>query len=171
MIGFKTERILKLDAFGPVAEMAKKQGAPLNVKFIVLFRDPRAVYNSAMKFPSWALSNVDFICKALDLKLNTLPSLMSAVGKENVLPLVFEHWAADLPRTLQKLQQFLKMDSMPEAWKKHATNDNSIGAWQKKLDAYTVQQIQTHPSCKHHMKEMNYPEGQQLSYSNTKQDF
>ncbi len=170
-VAFKTTRLLNLGVFHKVAKVAREEGKPLDTKFVVLFRDPRAVYSSATKSQGWAYSSVEFVCQALDLQLKTLPRLFAAVGRDNVLPMVFEHWAADLPRTLAELQQFLDLDAMPEDWKKHATDAGPIRDWQTKLGSAEVNEIQTNPACKRYMKKMNYTEGHRTSYANVRREF
>ena len=151
--------------------MAKQKGSKLQTKYVVMFRDPRSTYASAMKFPTWAVSSVDYVCEALNLQLKTLPSLISAAGKENVLPVIFEDWAADVPKFVLKLQQFLGIGEMPAEWKSHKTTPKSVWEWQQKLADYDIQKIQNNQACKDYMTQMNYPNGKPDSYAGVKREF
>ena len=94
-----------------------------------------------------------------------------AVGKENVLPVIFEDWAADVPKFVLKLQQFLGIGEMPAEWKSHKTTPKSVWEWQQKLADYDIQKIQNNQACKDYMTQMNYPNGKPDSYAGVKREF
>lgn len=158
-VGMKTIRLLHLDAVRPVLDLDKKESHDsLPIKSVLLLRDPRGLWNSAKKkrFKAGKV-DIDFVCRSLNLLLTTLPEFTAAVGRANVLPLVYEHWAADLPRATRRLAEFLGLERFPYRWRAHETMNTSVLSWQEELRESEIQALEGHAACKSYMKAMKYP--------------
>jgi len=162
IISFKTTRIVDLSKFSTLSEDQIARS-----KFIVLFRDPRAVWASLAPFTGWAVRNIHYVCKASELKQRTFKDMVAAVGSERVMPIVFEHWARD-PHFAEKLAAFIGLESVPEAWKTYEPHASSVTKWASQGEyARDYKQIVANPACKSYMDAMGYP----TDYVNNADDY
>ena len=96
----KTTRVLNLTRLAAALPAALLR----ETRYVLLLRDPRAVWNSVRGFTHWAIARPDFVCDALALQLETAPKL-AAVAALKVL--FYEIWTNDFPESLCDLARWL----------------------------------------------------------------
>lgn len=135
-----------------------------NVKFVVLLRDPRGVWQSLMKFPGWAIHSIPLVCSMLYMQLQTLPNLREAVGSNNILIEVLEKWSANVTAFVQRLAAFSRHEPSQQALEKAARaqadhGPDGAGKWHGLVSAHDIHSIESNPKCAAYMDVMGYKNG------------
>lgn len=161
-VAFKTTRILDGEAIRKVNEVVAAallqglKGAPpsgLDVRYLMLLRDPRGVYASFKKFPSWPTDDLKYVCGALRRQHAAVGEASPAVPMK---VLVFERWAADLQPSLKSVAAFAGVD-IPTSWQQQVEKIDPITNWARELSTEEIAEVESNKDCRAYMDAMQYP--------------
>jgi hypothetical protein len=135
-----------------------------NVKYVLLLRDPRGVWESVMKYPGWAIHSIPLVCNMLYMQLQTLPNLREAVGSSNILIEILEKWSLNATAFVQRLAAFSGQEPSQEALEQAAKaqaqhGPDGAGKWYDRVSAHDIQLIESDPKCSAYMDSMGYKKG------------
>lgn len=154
-VAIKTTRVLDLATVSRSLPLSTLH----ETRFILLLRDPRAVWASLRVFKSWAIRSIPFVCGALYKQLATAPAL---AAKAPVLSLFYEVWSQSPKAMLCALARYAGFAALPTAWRgtTREIHSRSLGAWTRKVPAAELAELEADRTCQAYMDSAGY----RLSY-------
>jgi len=151
----KTTRIVNLRLLADELAPEQVQGT----RFVVLVRDPRAVWASFKPFPKWAINSIPLVCKLLAESLLTVPALADAAS-DHLEVALYEEWTRDLARFAEKMGAFLGLDSTEMVrLGRERQRDPVTPKWVSVLTDKEVSQIEDDRFCRVYMDRVGYKPG------------
>jgi hypothetical protein len=154
-IVIKTTRIVNLQLMAEELSQQQLEGA----RFLLLVRDPRAVWASVKPWKGWAVRSVPIVCKLLAESLLTLPALASAApGRVEVA--AYEQWSSDMEGWAKRLGVFLNLSSSGmEDLARRKQRPPAAPKWLSSLTPKEVTEIEKDRHCKAYMSRAGYKLG------------
>lgn len=151
----KTTRIVNLTLLAETLSTEQKQGS----KFLIMVRDPRAVWASFKHFHTWAVHSIPLVCKLLAETLLTAPALAQA-APGHVEFAIYEMWSEDLMMWSKDLADLIGQDGHHMAAFAQ-TNQQSANApkWITDLTDDEVSRVESDPNCAAYMERVGYQRG------------
>jgi len=153
----KTTRIVNLRLLAEELSPEQIRGS----KFVVLVRDPRAVWASFKPFPKWAIHEMPLVCKLLAESLLTIPALAD-VASDHLEVALYEEWTKDLARFAEQMGFFLGLDSTEMVrFAREKQREPVTPKWVGELTDKEVSQIENDPYCRAYMDRVGYKPGKE----------
>lgn len=141
-------------------------------RFIVLLRDPRAVWSSTKPWTTWAIHSIPLCCELLALQALSLPDLVAGVGKERVMVAVYEYWTVDIVEFSTSLSEFLGEQTnkfLTKAKKGQRPLEQLMPPpWVSKLTPEEILQVEGDPNCATYMSRIGYKSNSSSDYTELK---
>jgi len=153
----KTTRIVNLRLMAEELSREQLQGA----KFVVLVRDPRAIWASFKPWKGWAIHSIPLVCRLLAESLLTVPALADAApGRVEVV--MYEEWSKDLALFAEQMGAFLGLDSAGMVrFGRERQRELGAPSWVSSLTAREVSYIERDPFCRAYMDRAGYRPGRE----------
>jgi hypothetical protein len=151
----KTTRIVNLGLLAEELSPEQLQGA----KFVVLVRDPRAIWASFKPFAGWAIHSIPLVCRLLAESLLTVPALADAApGRVEVV--MYEEWSKDLARFAEQMGSFFGLDSAGMVrFGREKQREPGAPGWVSSLSAREISYIERDRFCRAYMDRVGYKPG------------
>jgi len=151
----KTTRIANLKLLAE--ELSQEQVD--STRFVVLVRDPRAVWASTKPFTGWATHHIPLVCGLLAESLLTLPALGSAApGRVEVA--VYEEWSRDVAGWAERMGAFFGLDSTEMVrLGRERQREPAQPEWVDSLTDAELSQIEQDRFCRAYMARVGYRPG------------
>lgn len=151
----KTTRIANLQLLAE--ELSPEQVG--STKFVVLVRDPRAVWASFKPFKDWAIHHIPLVCRLLAESLLTIPALADAASG-NVEVAVYEEWSKDLAGWAEQMGGFFGLNSteMVRVGREKQRKPSKL-EWVGNLTDTELSQIEQDRFCRAYMARVGYRTG------------
>ena len=152
-VAVKTTRVLDL------ATVAQLPPATLQAtRFILLMRDPRAVWHSMSEFRGrWAVANIKFTCEALAMQLRSAP-ILARVAPVRIL--WYEHWALAPSTALRELAEWANLLRLPTAWNQSKPEKGKslrgLSKWARAVPKEEITELEANPYCAWFMRRAGY---------------
>lgn len=150
-VAVKTTRVLDLS----VVASALAGEHLRSTRFVLLLRDPRAVWASLRSFRGWAIRSPSFVCGALEMQRRTAPALAAVAP---LLVLHYEWWAARPREALCLLARWAGFERLPTAWARGGAqiHARSLSAWHDRLPKGEVLALENDRRCARFMAKAGY---------------
>ena len=151
-LAIKTTRILNLTSVAVGLSAASLRTS----RFVLLLRDPRAVWASLREFKPLAIRSIPFVCTAPPMQLSTAPAL---AGHAAVLALWYARWSQSPEVALCALARLAGLPALPRAWHGALTREihaGSVRSWVRKVPAEELAALERNGDCRAYMKAAGY---------------
>lgn len=153
----KTTRIANLKLMAEELSPEQVDGT----KFVVLVRDPRAVWASFKPFEGWAVHHIPLVCRLLAESLLTVPALADAASG-HVEVAVYEEWSKDVAGWAEKMGAFFGLDSTEMVrLGRENQREPTKPEWVGNLTDSELSQIEQDRFCRAYMVRVGYRPGRE----------
>lgn len=154
-IVLKTTRIANLTLMAETLSPEQQQSS----KFLVLLRDPRAVWASFKPFVSWAVHSIPLVCQIIAETVLTAPALAEVVP-DNLEFGIYERWSEDVVRWAKEFGEFIGQNSDEMvAYAQEKQQEVTTPDWITDLTDEEVSEIENDPNCAAYMERVGYKQG------------
>ena len=130
-----------------------------STRFVLLLRDPRAVWSSLRPFETWAVHDIGYVCAALRTQYESAPALAAAGALQTIF---YEQLVRDSKRVLTELAVHTGVvvagAEPPAKWLSAVDAKADLLKWRQSVPADEVAQITADADCQAYMQAAGYDE-------------